>query len=272
MREPPPGELLRAAPAPLLLLLLLLGPAAATVAAAAADFTMDTGPRRTQQLWLQLQQSFDQNRDGAITPLEYVDGFKALAMGQPLDMTAFARVPSTNLELLGCLQLSANVIVRNMTLQLFNTVGESLPPGAPTTPQAFWATSPTSVLLSLTGLFITDDSHKGLQKLFNAIDADKNGVLTAHDFAGKTFSSQHGAQRAQRRWALLQGAFDLNGDHQVTKEEFYTKFKELALAQPLIGFSRLPSSHTECIALLNHSTNHSIGKLAGEFVLALKNA
>ena len=44
-----------------------------------ADFAPSMGPRRTQQLWTTLQDSFDENHDGAITPLEYVDGFKSLA-------------------------------------------------------------------------------------------------------------------------------------------------------------------------------------------------
>ena len=50
------------------------------------------------------------------------------AVGHPLDMTAFVSVPSTNLELLECLQLSANAVVRTLALELLNAVGEALPP------------------------------------------------------------------------------------------------------------------------------------------------
>ena len=59
---------------------------------------------------------------------------------------------------------------------------------------------------------------------------------------------------------------------QVTKEEFYAKMKELALAAPLAGFSRLPSSHSECVGLLNRSTNAALAKMAGELVQALRSA
>ena len=82
------------------------------------------------------------------------------AVGHPLDMTAFVSVPSTNLELLECLQLSANAVVRTLALQLYNTVGECLPPSAAaaTAPASFWAEYPTTALLSLKGLYITDES------------------------------------------------------------------------------------------------------------------
>ena len=133
-----------------------------------ADFAPGTGPQRGQQLWLQLQGFFDQNHDGAITPLEYVDSFKALAMKQSLDMPSFARVPSTNLELLECLQLSANTVVRSLALQLFNTVGEALPPSTSfvlAAPMAFWTEYPTTPLLTLKGLFITDESYAVLGRV-----------------------------------------------------------------------------------------------------------
>ena len=71
-------------------------------------------------------------------------------------------------------------------------------------------------MLSLKGLFITDESHALLHKVFNTIDTDRNGVLTAHDFAARALNASS-AQTAQRRWALLEDAFDLNGDHQVTR-------------------------------------------------------
>ena len=53
-----------------------------------------------------------------------------------------------------------------------------------------------------------------LQKVFNAIDTDKNGVLTARDFGDLTVTSR-GAATARRRWELLQSNFDLTGNRQV---------------------------------------------------------
>jgi hypothetical protein len=48
------------------------------------------------------------------------------------------------------------------------------------------------------------------------------------------------------------------------RAQFVAKFKQLALTQPLVGFSALPRSHKEAMRLLNQSTNSALQKMVEE--------
>lgn len=50
--------------------------------------------------------------------------------------------------------------------------------------------------------------QEALKGLFVHLDRDSNGVLTAEDFAQQRSAGQ--------AWAMVQGAFDLDGNGQVT--------------------------------------------------------
>ena len=58
----------------------------------------------------------------------------------------------------------------------------------------------------------------------------------------------------------------------MTPQEFLLKFKELALAQPLIGFTSVPRNHLECVELLNKSTNKALMIVAAELIKAIKSS
>jgi len=234
-----------------------------------ADFGPQFGSRRTMALWERLRDEFDEDSSGSIDPVEFISGFKRLAMMQPLDQSAFTKVPLTNLELLEQLQNSANAIVRALCSQLFDTVKDADPQPQPVAP--FWAEQPQMALLSVNGLYMVEKLQQYLQCLFTAFDRDQNGVLSAADFEiPASLQNPRATNQAQQKWAAIQGAFDLNQDGQVTPDEFLLKFKELALTQPLLGFNSMPRNHNECIKLLNISTNAALAKFAKEVYSLLK--
>lgn len=233
----------------------------------AADFAFQPFPQRAQALWSEVQAALDLDRSGRITSVEFVAAFKMMAMAKPLDPSAFSKVPTNNLELLEQLQRSANTTVRTLAGQLFYHLAVG-PVSHSLSLAPFWAERPVTALLSLEGLYITEASHALLEALFGQIDADGNGVLSVHDFGAMHFD----LRASYQKWALLKEAFDANGDGVVSKEEFFTTFKRLALAQPLVGFNMLPSSHTQCMALLNTSTNAALGKLAEDLVNSIRSA
>ena len=234
-----------------------------------ADFTPVAGPRRTLQLWASLQENLDFNRSGTITPIEFVCGFKELAMRGSLCTTAFAKVPRTNLELLEQLQLSANARVLELAFTLFKHVSEA-DPSLYTAPAltAWWDQRPDPSILSRDGLYLTAASKDVLQSLFSSLDANGDGKISIHDFRNVTVFD--GQRSAARRWGMLKASFDLNNDGHITPEEFATKMKEVALSATLIGFSCIPANHRECMALLNASTNTAIRKAGEELVRALR--
>ena len=130
----------------------------------AADFAFEAGPQRAQAMWAQVQAALDLDLSGQVTPVEFVSAFKMMAMAQPLDASAFAKVPTNNLELLEQLQRSANAVVRALAGQLFHHTADS--PVTPSTALApFWVERPETALLSLEGLFITEASHALLEAL-----------------------------------------------------------------------------------------------------------
>ena len=57
-----------------------------------ADFGPQFGSRRTMALWERLRDEFDEDSSGSIDPVEFISGFKRLAMMQPLDQSAFTKV------------------------------------------------------------------------------------------------------------------------------------------------------------------------------------
>ena len=85
-------------------------------------------------------------------------------------------------------------------------------------------------------LKLNDDSNEQLDKLFNMIDADRNGHLQLSDFEILASKAAIGPMVAKTRsmeyFTKLQQELDADNDGRISKEEFYRGIIKLALQKP----------------------------------------
>jgi Ca2+-binding EF-hand superfamily protein len=179
-----------------------------------ADFQPSFGSKRTLAMWEELRLRFDRDLSGDVTHIEFIATYKSLSMDQPLEMSAFGLVPSTNIELLTCLQNSANATLIAMCEAMYACVSDYA--ATPSTPGPWWDAHPEACSFSQQGLSISAENQQRLEQLYAKLDKDGSGALDPNDF----ICFDPNAQRAAtQRWQVVQRAFDIDGDQQVTATE-----------------------------------------------------
>ena len=214
------------------------------------------------QTWEMIRGMFDRDYSGDISPAEYIEGFKRLAMESAIDDGAFDLAPTTPLDGIQRINTSLNLTIDRLCRNLHQSVvpGRAVPVGPPS---AFWGGDPGLVNFGNgQNLWpISQERLSQLEGLWARLDADGDGVLTIHDF--QRARGPGARQRAGDLWSRLSARLDMDGDGSITPEEFVAGFRDLALHSELRVTSR-PATHHDFLNRLSEDINSKVAGLVGE--------
>jgi hypothetical protein len=214
------------------------------------------------QTWERIRGMFDRDYSGDISPAEYIEGFKRLAMESAIDDGAFDFAPTTPLDGIQRINTSLNLTIDRLCRNLHQSVvpGRAVPVGPPS---AFWGGDPGLVNFGNgQNLWpISQERLSQLEGLWARLDADGDGVLTIHDF--QRARGPGARQRAGDLWSRLSARLDMDGDGSITQEEFVAGFRDLALHSELRVTSR-PATHHDFLNRLYEDINSKVAGLVGE--------
>jgi len=182
--------------------------------------------------WELLRTKFDFTDDHVVSPPEFIEGLKSMALEQPLDPACFGKMPSNHHECVLWLNQSANRKIQDLCKELFDEMHRKD-----------------------TEIYLFPETTKQMEQLWSILDANKDGVLSAEDWLFTPGGSS--------KWDTLRKNFDLDGSGGVEPAEFMSGLKTLALKEPLEAhcFHPAPTNHVEMMKCVNESTNRQIQNL-----------
>ena len=178
--------------------------------------------------WQEMSTHFDSDRNGHITPIEFIEGFKALGLRRPLDLEgSFRSMPRTHAEFQRALNDSVNRELQNLLLKVYTDLASNEPMPNPGPPSSIWRTDAhLEVIGQSTGqwLFVGTENKLLIEQIFGALDANKDGNINVNDF-------RPAAERPARSelWDVLRTHFDGDSNGVISLDEFVDLFKKRAL-------------------------------------------
>ena len=253
----------------------------------AADFARADFPTGFA-LWEELRRDFAPADPHVITPVEFIAKVKAVALAHALSKEgSFEKVPATNLACLHALNASINLVIIELCKNLHSKVAaltaSALAAAGPAAqfgkmavqqpdaaaaagaadqlvlvpPHALWREHGQSELREAM-LYIEEAPKQMILKVYRALDANEDGLITPEDFVDK--AKGVASRAALDKWERLRHEFDTDGSNSIDLDEFIDCFKAIALRQPLsFGATfNVEASHKDCLRLLNGAVNQGI--------------
>ena len=190
--------------------------------------------------WQEMSTHFDSDRNGHITPIEFIEGFKALGLRRPLDLEgSFRSMPRTHAEFQRALNDSVNRELQNLMLKVYTDLASNEPVN-PGPPSSIWRTDAhLEVIGQSTGqwLFVGTENKLLIEQIFGALDANKDGNINVNDF-------RPAAERPARSelWDVLRTHFDGDSNGVISLDEFVDLFKKRALTLSCVPFRSAPTT------------------------------
>jgi Ca2+-binding EF-hand superfamily protein len=161
------------------------------------DFLALAGPfgvtdhQQAMAKWQEMSKHFDTDHSGDITPVEFIDGFKKIAMGSALDWEGIKSMPEqTYLDVQAKLNESVNRRLQNLVKEAHEMFSQDV---VPPTSAKFeldprWSTEGWKQVSTRLAdqLLINTENEVQIEEIFNHLDQTKDGVLTREDFGPRS--------------------------------------------------------------------------------------
>ena len=184
-------------------------------------------PDGVHPLWEELKRVMDSNQDNIITPNEFVEGFVALALRQPISVAQYyAATIGDGLNIgdnFKVVHAALNDAVESQVAVLEGTMMErraNRMPGLGVSSE--WLLEKLTFSLCYTVLL------ERIKRAFDLLDLMPDGMLSIDDFV-----SPDGLM-VDPLWEQLKRVMDTNYDGIITQQEFVESFVNLALPQPIL--------------------------------------
>ena len=160
------------------------------------DFLALAGPlgvtdhQQAMAKWQEMSKHFDTDHSGDITPVEFIDGFKKIAMGLALDWEGIKSMPEqTYLDVQAKINKSVNRRLQNLVKEAYERFAQdAVPPCTVIKSSPLW-TEKGWIQVSkrlADQLLINTENKLQIKEIFNHLDQTKDGVLTKTDFGPTT--------------------------------------------------------------------------------------
>jgi hypothetical protein len=142
--------------------------------------------------WQEMSEHFDTDDSGDITPVEFIDGFKKIAMGSALDLEGIKSMPEqTYLDVQAKLNKSVNRRLQNLVKEAHERFAQDAVPPTVIKSSDLWTTNGWIQVSkrSADQLLINTENKLQIEEIFNHLDQTKDGVLgvlTRDDFGPRT--------------------------------------------------------------------------------------
>jgi len=141
--------------------------------------------------WQEMSKHFDTDHSGDITPVEFIDGFKKIAMGSALDWEGIKSMPEqTYLDVQAKLNESVNRRLQNLVKEAYEMFSQHvvLPTSAEIKLDPRWSTEGWKQVSTRLAdqLLINTENEVQIEEIFNHLDQTKDGVLTREDFGPRS--------------------------------------------------------------------------------------
>jgi Ca2+-binding EF-hand superfamily protein len=161
------------------------------------DFLALTGPlgatdhQQAMAKWQEMSKHFDTDHSGDITPVEFIDGFKKIAMGSALDLEGIKSMPEqTYLDVQAKINESVNRRLQNLVKEAHEMFSQDvvLPTSAEIKLDPRWSTEGWKQVSTRSAdqLLINTENQVQIEEIFNHLDQTKDGVLTREDFGPRS--------------------------------------------------------------------------------------
>jgi Ca2+-binding EF-hand superfamily protein len=161
------------------------------------DFLALAGPfgvtdhQQAMAKWQEMSKHFDTDHSGDITPFEFIDGFKKMAMGSALDWEGIKSMPEqTYLDVQAKLNESVNRRLQNLVKEAHEMFSQDV---VPPTSAKFeldprWNTEGWKQVSTRLAdqLLINTENEVQIEEIFNHLDQTNDGVLTKEDFGPRS--------------------------------------------------------------------------------------
>jgi hypothetical protein len=142
--------------------------------------------------WQEMSEHFDTDDSGDITPVEFIDGFKKIAMGSALDWEGIKSMPEqTYLDVQAKINKSVNRRLQNLVKEAHEKFAQDAVPPTVIKSSDLWTTNGWIQVSkrSADQLLINTENKLQIKEIFNHLDQTKDGVLgvlTKEDFGPRT--------------------------------------------------------------------------------------
>ena len=143
--------------------------------------------------WQEMSEHFDTDDSGDITPVEFIDGFKKIAMGSALDWEGIKSMPEqTYLDVQAKINKSVNRRLQNLVKEAHERFAQdAVPPCTVIKSNPGWSTEGWIQVSkrSADQLLINAENKLKIEGIFNHLDQTNDGVLgvlTREDFGPRT--------------------------------------------------------------------------------------
>ena len=161
------------------------------------DFLALAGPlgvtdhQQAMAKWQEMSKHFDTDHSGDITPVEFIDGFKKIAMGLALDWEGIKSMPEqTYLDVQAKINKSVNRRLQNLVKEAYERFSQDvfLPASAEIKLDPRWSTEGWKQVSTRLAdqLLVNTENQVQIEEIFNHLDETKDGVLTKEDFGPRT--------------------------------------------------------------------------------------
>ena len=137
--------------------------------------------------WQEMSRHFDADHSGDITPVEFIDGFKKIAMGLALDWEGIKSMPEqTYLHVQAKINESVNRQLQNLIKNVHgNFAQDAVPPSLVIKLDPHW-NAEGAKQVSTDQLRVNTENQEKIEEIFKHLDQTKDGVLTKDDFRPTT--------------------------------------------------------------------------------------
>jgi Ca2+-binding EF-hand superfamily protein len=161
------------------------------------DFLVLAGPlgatdhQQAMAKWQEMSKHFDTDHSGDITPVEFIDGFKKIAMGSALDWEGIKSMPEqTYLDVQAKINESVNRRLQNLVKEAYDMFSQDvvLPTSAEIKLDPRWSTEGWKQVSTRLAdqLLINTENQVKIEEIFNHLDETNDGVLTKEDFGPRS--------------------------------------------------------------------------------------